>query len=119
MNQIEIRKAITLLELQDKFKGIDDIEYDERQMCFWVHHIGYESWPVLNPLKDKSLLFDLMVKYKVIFNPVHKVVVAHTNVIYEDEYGEIISFDGTRTENYETDEDIPEAILICILKSQS
>ena len=109
MNQIELRKAITLLELQDRFKGIEDIQYDSNQNCYWVHNIGYESWPLLNPIEDKALLFDLMIKYEI-------------DIDYN--YSSVVIFGGYPitvppiSVEYETEADIPEAILRCILKSK-
>lgn len=65
LTDLEIRKQITLILINDKFPKASSIEYDDRQLCFWVETSGFSSWPLENPLTDDALCFMLMVKYDV------------------------------------------------------
>ena len=69
LTDLEIRKQITLILINDKFPKAASIEYDDRQLCFWVETSGFSSWPLENPLTDDALCFMLMVKYGVTIGP--------------------------------------------------
>ena len=57
LTDLEIRKQITLILINDKFPKASSIEYDDRQFCFWVETSGFSSWPLENPLTDDALCF--------------------------------------------------------------
>lgn len=106
MDDLELCKAITLLELKQKFKGTDNIKYDERQLPRFLNSPYFlRNMTVLNPLEDKGLLFDLMVKYRI------KIDYHHRKVSVEGE-------PSVTEVPYKTLADLPKAILICIFESQ-
>lgn len=63
LTDLEIRKLISLFELHNQFPKAKSIEFDKSQNCFWVDNIGFTSWPLLDPLTDNALCFNLMIKY--------------------------------------------------------
>ena len=63
LTDLEIRKKISLIELNEQFPKAKNIEFDDRQNCFWVEGIGFTGWPLLEPLTDDALCFRLMIKY--------------------------------------------------------
>ena len=67
LTDLEIRKQITLMLINDKFPKAASIEYDDRQLCFWVETSGFSSWPLENPLTDDALCFQLMIKHQIDF----------------------------------------------------
>ncbi len=67
LTDLEMCKFITILILKEKFSDAKSIEFDENQNCFWVDSVGFTSWPLLNPLTDDALCFQLMVKHKITF----------------------------------------------------
>jgi hypothetical protein len=64
LTDLEIRKRVTEIELNATFINAKSIEYDELQRCYWVETAGFSSYPLLNPLTDDALCFQLMVKYE-------------------------------------------------------
>jgi len=65
LTDLEICKEISMMELKRQFPEAKTIEFNERQNCFWVEAVGFISWPLLDPLTDDALCFQLMVKYDV------------------------------------------------------
>lgn len=65
MTDLEIRKAITLIGLKEKYKETKSIVFDNAQRCYWVETAGFSSWPLENPLEDKALCWDLMLKHEI------------------------------------------------------
>lgn len=63
LTDLEIRMTISLIELNKQFPKAKSIEFDKTQNCFWVDSVGFTSWPLLNPLTDDALCFQLMNKY--------------------------------------------------------
>ena len=70
LTDLEIRKEISIILLNEQFPKAKSIEFDERQNCFWVETVGFSSWPLLDPLTDDALNHQLMIKYKIdVLNP--------------------------------------------------
>jgi hypothetical protein len=65
LTDLEMRKLISMIELNEQFPKAKSIEFDESQNCFWVDSIGFTSWPLLDPLTDDALCFKLMIKYDI------------------------------------------------------
>tara|TARA_R110000796_G_scaffold153558_1_gene270112 strand:+ start:346 stop:678 length:333 start_codon:yes stop_codon:yes gene_type:complete len=65
LTDLEIRKEISIILLNEQFPKAKSIEFDDRQNCFWVESIGFTSWPLLNPLLDDALLNQLIFKYEI------------------------------------------------------
>jgi hypothetical protein len=88
LTDLEICKAISLIELNEQFPKAKSIEFDDRQNCFWLERIGFTSWLLLEPLTDDALCFRMMIKYKIDINfsrEDNKIIAWH------DEYVEIES----------------------------
>ena len=62
MTDLEIRKLITEIEINETVKNIKSCEFDDIQNCYWVEAVGFLSYPLLNPLTDKALCFDIAEK---------------------------------------------------------
>jgi hypothetical protein len=69
LTDLEIRKLISIFELNQQFPKAKSIEFDASQNCFWVDSIGFTSWPLLDPLTDDALCFKLMVKHSIRVEP--------------------------------------------------
>ena len=63
LTDLEIRKMITVIEIKRLFPKAKSIEFDHKQNCYWINVVGFESYPLLDPLTDDALCFRLMVKY--------------------------------------------------------
>jgi len=63
LTDLEIRKAISMIGLVSQFPLAKSIEFDNTQNCYWVENVGFTSWPLLNPLEDDALCFQLMVEH--------------------------------------------------------
>ena len=65
LTDLEIRKEISIILLNEQFPKAKCIEFVDKQNCFWVGSIGFTSWPLLNPLLDDALLDQLIFKYEI------------------------------------------------------
>lgn len=68
LTDLEIRKAISMIVLVKQFPLAKSIEFDKIQNCYWVESAGFTSWPLLNPLEDDALCFQLMTRYEISLN---------------------------------------------------
>ena len=65
LTDLEIRKMITEIEIKRLFPRANSVEFDHAQNCYWIQVVGFESYPLLNPLTDDALCFRLMVNYQI------------------------------------------------------
>ena len=66
LTDLEIRKMITEIEIKRLFPRANSVEFDHAQNCYWIQVVGFESYPLLNPLTDDALCFRLMVRYEIV-----------------------------------------------------
>jgi len=65
MNQLQLCKLFTLMELEAKYPDAKSTEFDERQSCYWVEVAGFSSWPILDVITDLALNCAARDKYDV------------------------------------------------------
>ena len=65
LSDLEIRKMITEIEIKRLFLKAKSVEFDRTQNCYWINVVGFESYPLLNPLTDDALCFRLMIKHDI------------------------------------------------------
>lgn len=112
MDELDMIKAFTLLELQDKYPKAKSIEYDETQHVFWV---GYSSWPLIDAIKDMALNCMARDKYEVEVDYLNKEVNIF-GVIICSEYDS--SIPTNPMVEFKSKSDILRVVVECILKSK-
>ena len=86
LTDLEIRKKITEIELNEGIAKNKPIEFDERQNRYWIESAGFSSYPLIDPLTDDALCFQLMAKYKVWCTPLGDTGKWSARMWYGDNY---------------------------------
>ena len=61
----ELNVKLTEIVLANRYPRAKSIEFDGRQHCFWVNHIGFSSFPVADYCNDWNATMPLAVKHGV------------------------------------------------------